>query len=419
MDDLANPEQGSDGASWTDRLLAVMPFGSSTATKAPRLPPEEPEVIVRGDGCRVWDERGRELIDYRNSLGPVSLGYRFPAVDAAIRMQLDQGIVFGHPTPLEAEVAERLCQQLPGMEQVRFLKTGGEAIAAAIRIARGHTGRDHVIQIGYNGWLNALGAGANALPGQPQPVPAGVPAALAALHHPVPWNDLAAVEQVLMSHPGQVAAVVVAANYANMADGRTFYPRLRALLDQHGTLLITDEIVTGFRLALGGTNEYFDVGADLAVYGKGMANGMPIAVYAGRREVMAACGPGRVVVSSTFGGETLSLAAAAACLDTYTNADVVGHLWRQGTALQDGLNSIFRDRGVPLALTGLPPCPAFTSTGEQPDLLDLFFRASYRYGVSLGQVPYVNYSHTEADITETLQRLDRASADVAAQVAER
>ncbi|HIZ35441.1 MAG TPA: aminotransferase class III-fold pyridoxal phosphate-dependent enzyme [Candidatus Ruania gallistercoris] len=413
------PEQTDNATSWSGRLAAVMPFGSSTASKAPRLLPDEPEVIVRGDGCRVWDERGREFIDYRNSLGPVSLGYRYPAVDEAIRAQLDQGIVFGHPTPLEAEVAERLCAQLPGMDQARFLKTGGEAIAAAIRIARSYTGRDHVIQTGYNGWLNALGAGAAALPGQPAPVPAGVPAAVAALHHPVPWNDLGAVEQILTTHPGQVAAMVVAADYAAMADGAPYYPQLRALLDRHGVLLILDEIVTGFRIALGGVNEYFQVGADLMVYGKGMANGMPIAVYTGRREVMAACGPGRAVVSSTFGGEALSLAAAAACLDTYTGAEVIGHLWRQGAALRDGLNAIFQAREIPLVLTGLAPCPTFRPTDDQGGVLDTFFRAAYRQGVSLTNVPFVNYSHTDADIAETLHRLDQAGAEVAGDVAPR
>lgn len=402
--------------SWADRLEAVMPFGSSTASKRAQYLPDEPEVIVRGDGCRVWDDQGREFIDYRNSLGPITLGYRYPAVDAAIRDQLDRGIIFGHPTPLEAQVAEEICARLPGMEQARFLKTGGEAISATIRIARTYTGRDHVVQVGYNGWLNGLGAGTAALPGQVASAPAGVPAAVAALHHPVRWNDLAGIEQVLTSYPGQVAAVVVAADYAGLADGATFYPQLRALLDEHGVLLILDEIVTGFRIALGGVNEYFGAGADLAVYGKGMANGMPIAVYAGRREVMAACGPGRAIISSTFGGETLSLAAASACLQTYTSADVVGHLWRQGKTLRDGLISIFTDRGIPLTMAGLPPCPAFTATDDTPDVLPTFMRAAFRHGVSLYQVPYVNYSHTDADIAETLDRLDRACAEIATAV---
>jgi len=155
---------------WYERLQQVMPFGSSTCSKKAQYLPDEPSVIVRGKGCRVWDAEGREFIDFRNSLGPITLGYRFSAVDDAIREQLDNGIIFGHPHPLECEVAEMLCEVVPCAEQARFLKTGGEAMAACIRLARAFTGRDHVIQIGYNGWINSLASGARVLPGQvPEP----------------------------------------------------------------------------------------------------------------------------------------------------------------------------------------------------------------------------------------------------------
>ncbi len=408
----SSPVDRSSGG-WAARLDHIMPFGSSTSSKRARLTPEEPAVIVRGDGCRVWDDQDRELIDFRNSLGPITLGYRFPAVDDAIRAQLDQGIVFGHPHPLECEVAERFCDLVPGMEQARFLKTGGEAIAAAIRIARAHTGRDRIIQIGYNGWLNSLGGGGVVLPGQSGSV-TGVPAALSELHHAAGWNDLDSVARILTDHSGQVAAVVIAADYARMEQGREFYPALRALADEHGTLLIFDEIVTGFRIAIGGVTEYFGVRPDLAVFGKGIANGMPLSVYAGRREVMESCGPGRVVVSSTFGGETLSLAAARAAMEVYATGDVVGHLWRQGERLWSAVGGLFADHGLPLAIRGLVPCPTFVAEPDAPvEALDLFFRGAYRHGVSLYNVSYVNYSHTDADLDETLSRLDRACHDAA------
>src|SRR5699024_3594482 len=321
------------------------------------------------------------------------------AVDDAIRAQLDRGIIFGHPSPLECEVAERICQQLPGMDWARFLKTGGEAIAAAIRVARRDTGRAHVVQVGYNGWLNSVGAGAATLPGSDTPptVAAGVPAGLAAVHHQARWNDLAQIEQILDEHPDQVAAVVVAADYAGLTEGATFYPQLRALLDRHGTLMILDEIVTGFRIAVGGVNEHFAANADLAVYGKGMANGMPIAVYGGRAELMDSCGPDGAVISSTFGGEALSLAATAACLDTYATTDVVGHLWRQGTALWDQVVSLFASYRIPLTVSGLPPCPVISATDDTPGILDTFLRAAYRHGVSLYRVSYVNLSHSDDD----------------------
>lgn len=393
-----------------------MPWGSSTISKAPSLLPEEPEVIVRGRGCRIWDDQGREFIDFRNSLGPVTLGYCFPAVDEAIKRQLENGISFGHPHPLELEAAELICSLVPGAEQARFLKTGGEALAATIRIARTYTGRDHVIHIGYNGWLNALAPGGPVLPGRQAADLPGVPAAIAGLHHRASWNDAAGVKALLDQYEGQVAAVMVAADYADMAAGSEFYPRLRALTQDAGALLIYDEIVTGFRIALGGAQEYFGVLPDLSVFSKGIANGMPISAYVGRRDVMAACGPGGVSISSTFGGETLSLAAAIACLTTYRDQDVVQHLWTMGQRMWSGLNSIFAESRIPLQVKGFWPCPAFTTVdgADGGQWLTPFMRLAFKHGVSLYNVSYVNFSHSEQDIDEALERLDKASAELAA-----
>jgi glutamate-1-semialdehyde 2,1-aminomutase len=400
---------------WHERLEKAIPWGSSTCSKAPVLLPEEPAVIVKGKGCRVWDADGNEFIDFRNGLGPITLGYQFPDVDEAIRRQLANGIIFGHAHPLEAEVAELLCELIPCAEQARFLKTGGEALAAAIRIARTYTGRERIVQIGYNGWLNALAGGGQSLPGQKasgKGVP-GVPSALAELHHAVGWNDLAALERWFDHCGEEIAAVVVAADYAGMAKGETFYPAVRELTRKHGALLIYDEIVTGFRVAIGGVQQYFGVNPDLAVFSKGMANGMPLSAYVGSKEVMAACDRGGAVISSTFGGETLSLAASKATLAVYKEQDVVGHLWRQGVKLWGGLNAIFSKSGIPLELKGFWPCPTFTlRDGGNAGVRESFFRAAYRNGVSLYNVSYVNFSHKDEDIAEALERLERACKEV-------
>ena len=403
----------TQNACWTERLQQVMPWGSSTCSKAPRFAPEEPRVIVRGKGCRVWDADGREFIDFRNALGPITLGYGFPAVDAAIREQLDSGIVFGHPHPLECEVAEALCRAIPCAEQARFLKTGGEALTACIRLARYVTGREHIVQLGYNGWLNSLAAGGALLPGQQTAsAPPGIPAALSALHHSAPWNDIAALETLFAAYPNQIAAVVVAADYASMAAGATFYPALRKWTQEQGSLLVYDEIVTGFRVAVGGVQEYFGVRPDLAVFSKGIANGMPLSAYVGRREIMAALD--KMIVSSTFAGETLSLAAAKASLRTYETEDVIGHLWRQGETLWSGLNALFARYSLPAQARGLWPCPQITFSGSDSGLTrEAFFRAAYRNGVSLYDVSYVNFSHRDADIAETLERLETACKEVA------
>lgn len=409
---------------WTERLRLSIPWGSSTSSKSPLYAPEEPGVIVRGKGCRVWDADGREFIDFRNGLGPITLGYGFPAVDAAIRNQLDFGIVYGHPHPLECEVAELFCEIVRCAEQARFLKTGGEAIAAAIRIARTYTARDHIVQIGYNGWLNSLAIGGSALPGREATTLPGVPAAISELHHACEWNDIANLERLFAEYDGRIAAILIAAQYAGISQGETFYPAVKALARKHGALLIFDEIVTGFRIALGGVQEYFGVIPDLAIFSKGIANGMPLSVYAGRKELMDCVGPGKTTISSTFGGETLSLAAAKACMDTYRSHDVVGFLWKQGESMWKGLERLFIQYGVPLTLRGFWPCPAFAvSDGatrrDHAEALPRFMRLAYKHGVSLYNVSYVNFSHTNEDVSEALARLERACRDYGQQEGDR
>lgn len=386
---------------WRQRALAVMPVGSSTNSKAPTLLPEEPEVIVRGHGCRVWDDRGRDFLDYRCALGPVTLGYADPTVDAAIRAQLDDGILFGHPHPLETTTAELFCSLVPGAEAARFLKTGGEALAAVIRIARAHTGRDRVVQIGYNGWLNSLAAGARVLPGATTDAVPGVPAALAALHHAVDWEDRATLDRLFLTRGSEIALILIAADYPAIPEAAGFYRYLRDLADRHGALLAYDEMVTGFRVAIGGMAEATGVLPDLSVFGKGIANGMPLAVYCGRREVLGVLDRGEVVVTSTYGGETLSLAAATATMTAMRDRDVIARLLASGTRLQNGLNAVFAEAGSGIRLVGHPACPQFVGADAE---VQTFLRAAFRHGLSFYRVVYVNAAHTEADIDETLRR---------------
>ncbi|MFD4959099.1 aminotransferase class III-fold pyridoxal phosphate-dependent enzyme [Microbacterium sp. NPDC058389] len=394
---------GTDG--WRSRALAVMPVGSSTNSKAPTMLPDEPEVIVGGRGGRVWDDRGREFIDFRCALGPVTLGYADPRVDAAISAQLEHGILFGHPHPLETTTAELFCSLVPGAEAARFLKTGGEALAAVIRIARAHTGRDRVVQIGYNGWLNSLAAGARVLPGSTTTFVPGVPQALAQLHHAVDWDDRDTLDALFADHGSEVAVILVAADYPSIPEAADFYRHLRELADRHGALLAYDEMVTGFRVAVGGMAQSTGVVPDLAVYGKGIANGMPLSVYCGRREVLAVLDRGEVVVTSTYGGETLSLAAATATMTIMRDEDVPGRLRDLGAYLQDGLNALFVRAGLAIRLVGHPACPQFVGEGA---VIDRFLRASFAEGLSLYRVVYVNAAHTDADLVDALDRAGRA-----------
>jgi glutamate-1-semialdehyde 2,1-aminomutase len=210
-----------------------------------------------------------------------------------------------------------------------------------------------------------------------------------------------------------VAAVAVAASYDTTEQGAEFYPALRKLTEEKGALLVFDEIVTGFRVALGGVQEHFGVTPDMAVFAKGMANGMPLSVYCGRRDVMEMATT--ATISSTYGGETLSLAAARAAITTYREENVIAHLWRQGEKLWGGLNELFAKHGLPAEMKGFWCCPRMVFGPDAPSgLSDDFMRACYRNGISMYNVGYVNFSHKDADVAECLERFDKVCAEVAA-----
>jgi glutamate-1-semialdehyde 2,1-aminomutase len=377
------------------RACEVIPRGTSTNSKAPSADLEgfEPCFVVRGRGCRVWDVDGNEYIDYRNALGPVTLGYGHRAVVQAVREQLEDGIVFGYPHPLEVEVAEMLRDLVPCCEMVRFLKTGGEAMSAAIKIARAYTRRDMVLRCGYHGWLQNTGE-------------EGVPQAYNDLLPAFAWGDVSGLETALDTYAGRVAAISVAASYAQLTPDQQFLHECRRLADAKGVLLIFDEIVTGFRVAIGGVQQYYGVTPDLAVFSKGMANGMPISAITGRREVMQTLE--RTTVSSTFGGDALALAGARATMRVYREQDVIAHLWRMGRRLVDGVNEIFREFGVPGEFQGCPTCPQLVFAAGDPERNRRFsvalLKGLFRRGVSIYHVSYVNFSHAESDVDETLNR---------------
>ncbi|MDX1357830.1 MAG: aminotransferase class III-fold pyridoxal phosphate-dependent enzyme [Clostridia bacterium] len=384
--------------------------GSSTGSKRATLFPEDPAANARGMGCRLWDADGNEYIDYRNSLGPVTLGYCYPEVNDAVKKQLDMGIVYGHPGILEAMAAEKLCSIIPCAEKVRFLKTGGEAVAACIKLARAYTGREHIIQIGYNGWLNVLSSGARANPRDTvKGIPLGISRGLSELHHTVAWNDTDMIDTLFESYEGQIAAVVIAADYENMEQGREFYPYLRDITRKNDALLIFDEIVTGFRIALAGVQEFFGVTPDLAIFAKGMANGMPLSVFCGRTDVMDMVSKG-ASISSTYGGEQLSLAAALAVIDIYQRENVVDYLKENGNKLWTEINSILYKKGIPIEYKGMGQCPVMV--GKDLALRERFMRRAYVNGVSLYSVSYINFSHKAGDITETIEKLNKAASEI-------
>ncbi len=377
--------------------------GTGTLSKRPMYDGDEPGCIVRGKGCRVWDADGNEYIDFRNSLGPITLGYCYPAVDEAIRAQLDQGIIFGHPHPIEVELAKQLVAVIPCAEKVRFLKTGGEAMAACIRLARAFTGRPRIVSCGYHGWINRIGG-----------MEVGIVPAVAEYMTSLPYGDIDAYTDYLDKHAAETAAVTVAASYAHIGPDDDFLPKLRALTKERGVLLVYDEIVTGFRVRIGGMQEYTGAVPDLATFAKGLANGMPLSVYCGRADIMDTCE--KAGVSSTYSGDTLALAASLATVKEYREQGVVEHIWARGRELIDGMNEAFQRHGVSMQVTGCPACPSIGVQAQDPlargNTHEAFWRAAYRNGVSLYSVSYCNFSHSAADIAEAVERLGRAAGEM-------
>lgn len=398
------------------RAVEVIPGGSQTMSKRPEgyAPGVFPIYVDSGRGCRVWDVDGNSYIDYITALGPITLGYCYEPVDEAIRAQLDKGIVFGLLHPLEVEAAELICEMVPCAEMVRFLKGGSEVTSAAARIARAYTGKELILNSGYRGWGDTWSAQTE------PPLGRGIPECLRAMVKSFPRNDNEALRDLLVRYHGKVAAVFVDCVSATAAP-REVIQGMRELCDEFGVLLCFDEIVTGFRLAPGGAQEYYGVVPDLACFAKGIANGMPLACVCGRREVMRIVD--ELLISVTYGGECLSLAAVVACLREYRDQPVHDHLWTQGQRLTEGIEALAAKHGVPLTCSGLAPMafPEFhyEEPGMNADVWTLFLQETARRGVLIrrGGLLFVTYMHKADDIDETLAAVDEALEVVAEAVA--
>jgi glutamate-1-semialdehyde aminotransferase len=323
-----------------------------------------------------------------------------------VRAQLDRGIVFGLLAEVELAAAEAVVAAVPCAEQVRFLKGGAEATSAAARIARAYTGREKIANCGYRGWHDQWAVTRN---------DGGVPRALGAFTLPFAFNDLTSLEAVLDANRGEVAAVFVDPASSELpAPG--FLEGVRELAHAHGALLVFDEIVTGFRLALGGAQEYFGVSPDLACFAKGIANGMPLGAVCGRRDVMQTAE--KLVISATYGGEALSLAAAVAAIHEYRTRDVFARTARLGRRLMDGLNRAATQNRVPFRCYGLAPMSAMAFDAGTPDLVALvwtyFLQEAARRGVLFrrGGFNFVAYTHTEADVDRAVAVADEVFGEL-------
>jgi len=384
-----------------ERAQRAIPAGTQTLSKAPSqfVDGVSPKFLERGKGSHVWDVDGNEYIDYPMALGPILLGYDHPAVTEAAVAQIRRGTTFTLMHPLEVEVAEQLIEIIPCAERVRFAKNGADVTGGAIRAARALTGREHVIATGYHGYHDWYIASTE--------LNAGIPAANRDLIATTPFGDLAALEAALAAH--DVAAVIME------IPAETPSPEyLQAALDaahRHGALFILDEIVTGFRYALGGAQELFGFRPDLACFGKGMANGFPIAAVVGSADAMAAFDT--IFFSMTYSGETVSLAAAQATLGVLRSEPVIDHIWDIGRKLRAGFEELGAQASFEVTLNGNPPRSSLTfapQAGDPPhDLLRaIFLQETHKRGVLFGVPIFPTYSHSDDDVRATLAAVEAA-----------
>jgi glutamate-1-semialdehyde aminotransferase len=391
-----------------ERARKILPGVAQTYSKGPDQFVEGlyPVFLESGDGCRVRDREGHEWIDYPLALGPIILGYNDPGVNAAVHAQVDRGPVFSLCSPLEVEVAELLVAMIPAAEGVRFLKTGSEATTAAVRLARAFTGRDRIAQCGYHGWHDwCIGH---------SPRNAGIPSSARALTHQWAYNDIGSLERIFTDHPEEVAAVVMEPiGVEDPFDG--FLEAVRDLAHHHGALLIFDEIITGFRLAPGGAQEYFGVTPDLAAFGKAIANGYPLAAVVGRADVMEQIAT-TTFISSTFGGDAVSLAAASATLGRIQRGGVCEHLWREGARLQTAFNMFAARDELPVRMVGLAPRRVLQFDRDididANVLKGAIWQECLDRGVLMGNANFISAAHDADAVDVTIAAFDEALAVV-------
>jgi glutamate-1-semialdehyde 2,1-aminomutase/spore coat polysaccharide biosynthesis protein SpsF len=342
------------------------------------------------------------------ALGPVILGHAWPSVNAAITAQLEHGITYTLPHPLEIELAERVVAEVPGAERVRFGKTGSDATSAAIRVARAHTGRDGVLVGGYHGWHDWYIASTSRND--------GVPEAVRRLTGTFAFGDLDSLDEALARQDGDTAAVIL--EPAGASEPEPGY--LQAVVDRTraaGAVAVFDEIITGFRLARGGAQERYGVQADLITFGKALGNGMPISALAGRAEVMERLE--EVFFSGTHGGEVLSIAAAMAVLDELT-PDAYEHLYRLGEKLREGVRGAIAEHGLEgtVAIGGAAPRTVVTVSepGGETDRLPaktLVQQELAKRGVLFNGSNFICLAHTDEDIEQAIDAYDAAFAALA------
>jgi glutamate-1-semialdehyde 2,1-aminomutase len=408
-----------------EQAKQVIPGGVNSPVRAFASVGSTPRFIKSGSGATIVDVDGKSYIDYIGSWGPMILGHNHPVIREAVIKASERGLSFGAATETEVTMAELICGIFPFIDMVRMVNSGTEAVMSAVRVARGATGRDKILKFEgcYHGHADSMlvSAGSGLMTGGVS-ASAGVTEGCARDTLTAPYNDIEATKQLFEANPGEIAAVIiepVAANMGVVLPEKDFLLKLRALCDKHGALLIFDEVITGFRLGLGGAQERFGIRPDLTVFGKIIGGGLPVGAYGGRRDLMTHVAPlGKVYQAGTLSGNPIAMAAGIAQL-TYLRGhpEVYTHLEKSGEKLFGGLREIIKCTGAPLTLhhIGSLGCLFFTPEpvrdyqgAKRSDTVAYadYFRFMLDRGIYLApaqfEAMFISDAHTEAQLEETL-----------------
>ena len=406
------------------QALQYIPGGVNSPVRAFRAVGGQPFFVEKARGARVWDVDGNEYIDYVGTWGPAILGHAHPKIIQAVQRTAEKGTSFGIPNPLEVTMAKLICSAVPSAQKVRMCNSGTEATMSAIRLARGFTGRDKIIKFDgcYHGHVDSLlvKAGSGALTfGHPDS--AGVPAAFTQHTVQLPFNDREAVQAAFAANAGQIAGIIlepVPANAGLYLPEPGYLEFLREITSASGTLLIFDEVMTGFRLGLGGAQARFGIAPDLSCFGKIIGGGLPVGAFGGRVEIMDRLAPlGPVYQAGTLSGNPLAMAAGIAALEELKATDAYDRLEQLGAQLELGMRDAAKAAGVPVQFQRIGSlfCAYFTSQPVR-NLADAmksdrarfakFFHGMLAEGIYLApsqfEAGFLSVAHTPDDIAKTV-----------------
>lgn len=419
-----------------DRAQRHIPGGVNSPVRAFKGVGGDPLFIERGEGAYLYATNGNRYLDYVGSYGPMILGHAHPEVVSTVQTTATRGLSFGAPTELETQMADRVCDLMPSIDMIRMVNSGTEATMSAIRLARGFTGRDKIIKFEgcYHGHVDSLlvkaGSGALTLgiPGSP-----GVPEALAEHTLTLPYNDLEATAGAFTKVGGQVACVIVepvAGNMSCIPPAPGFLEGLRDLCNRYGALLIFDEVMTGFRVALGGAQALYEIEPDLTTLGKIIGGGMPVGAFGGRREIMEQLAPlGPVYQAGTLSGNPLAMAAGLKTLEKISSPGFHERLTKNTQQLIDGLNIAATEAGIPVKFnqvgamfgiffTDAPKVSSFSDVmNSDADQFKLFFHGMLDEGIyfapSAYESAFVSSAHGDEEMEATIASAQKVFSTMA------